>query len=390
MKKVLTLAVAMMMVVTLAACGKSDNKEGLTVTVEVVDSYVPYFEDAAKEFMKDNSDIKVKVVKTKDAFKNTLDKLPTKKANASTLMMSPHDRIGDMVEKGLISPVDVDTDGINKKAASAIEYKDEKYMLPLSAESLVLFYNADTVKTAPTSLKSIPVDKWVAPWTDFYYSASLVQENKGYIFGDGNTNPKDLGLNSKEAVAAGTFVQSLYKSGNDLWTKMQEAEAAPNLAIDAFKAKKVDYVINGPWQMADFESAGINFKIAPIPGVDGGLASPMTGTKGLLLNAFKSGDEQEAAKKFLKFLNTDEYAEKWAKDTKEVSVNTSVQEGYAKGSNDAAIVEAYNAGDPMPNIQEMAEVWAPAADAFKQIATGTDAKKALDAAEKTIEAAIKE
>lgn len=372
MKKFLVLMLASVLV--LSACGTSSKKKELTIAVP--ETYIEYFTELATEFTKDK-DYKIKVIET-DMLK-LLEALPTQKGNSADIFMMPNDGIGDNASQKIIKPVSVSLDNYSENAKVAANFNGENYMLPMSAETTLLIYNTEKVTELPKTLKEIDPKDWAAKFTDFYFAAGLFHGFGGYIFKD--NDPTKIGLNTPESVKAGEAIKSLYASGVSHWSLMKDDTIAYETAMKAFTSGEIKYLINGPWALSDIDKAGIKFDIMPIPNWDETTSyKPLVGTKGLGVNAYTQFPEEADA--FLTFVSSKENAAKWHEMTKEVSPHTGVV--YEEGSVYAKIFEATTKGLSMPNIPAFAKVWVPMADALKQIASGQDVQKSLDAAVTTI------
>ncbi|MCP6429257.1 hypothetical protein NL523_28480, partial [Klebsiella pneumoniae] len=82
-------------------------------------------------------------------------------------------------------------------------------------ESDVLYYNKKLIKTAPKNFKELEKlasdkkyayanDKtksvaFLTQWTNFYNAFGVIKGYGGYVFADGNTNAKKMGLNNSGA-----------------------------------------------------------------------------------------------------------------------------------------------------------------------------------------------
>lgn len=373
MKKLLALFV----VSALALVGCSSTNTGDKITIAVEEQYADYFKELAEEFSNDK-DYTIEVVES--GMWDTLDALPTQQGNSADILMIPNDRIGELVDQRLITDIGFTPSGYTDNAISAATYKDDAYMLPMSTDTTLLVYNKDVTDTVPDTLKEINTGDFAGKFTDFYFTAGFFYSNGGYIFNDGDIN--DIGLNNEGSIKAGEELQSLYQSGYDHWTLMQDDTVSFDIMQEALINGDVEYIITGPWAVGDLLEAGVNVGAVPIPSWDGSHPyKALTGTKGLTINAYS--DHIEEAQEFLEFIATAEHANTWHEVTQEVSPHTGVV--YEEGTLSSVLFDATEVGEPMPNNAEFGKVWEPMADALKQIAAGEDVKEVLDAAVETIE-----
>ncbi|MBM7635263.1 extracellular solute-binding protein [Streptococcus saliviloxodontae] len=121
-----------------AASGKTTIK--LWVPTGAKKSY----QGVVKEFEKENSGYKVKVIESNDSkAQENVKKDPSKAADVFSL---PHDQLGQLVESGVIQEIpesytkDIQAQDTDQAIAGA-QYKGKTYAFPFGIESQVLFYN---------------------------------------------------------------------------------------------------------------------------------------------------------------------------------------------------------------------------------------------------------
>ncbi len=378
------LAMFSLLAMTLVGCGDDTEKETETsnggITIAVVETYEEYFNEAGKAFEEETGTaVTVEVIDDMFAY---LDDLSTKQGKAADIMLTPNDRVGSLAEQKLIKSVSLDLSAYTDNAMEASEFDGNQYLLPLSAETTLLIRNTDIIADEPASLQELGADNFQAKLNDFYVAGGMFTDTGAYIFGDDSS---DIGLATPEAVEAGENIQSLYQSGNEALSILQDETIAYDVMMENFTNGEVGAIINGPWALGDIEKAGINYAISPIPSFDGeGNFQSITGIKGMVVNGYSDmGDDAEA---FLNFVATAEYASKWNEMTSEVSPHTEVV--YEEGSNGAVLFEATSNGVVMPTDPDFGKVWDPMKSALQQIAAGEDVTASLEAAVSAIETEI--
>ena len=147
--------------------------------------------------------------------------------------------------------------------------------------------------------------------------------------------------------------------------------------------------MSGPWQLNDFDEAGINYGVAKIPTIDGAIPGPFVGAQGWFVNAFS--DNTGVAESFLlDYIATEEVMTAlYEADPR----NPAYQATFAVISegNETAKVFALSAADgvPMPNIPEMGSVWTPLGDQLLGLRNGaTDAATAMTTAADQVRTAL--
>jgi arabinogalactan oligomer / maltooligosaccharide transport system substrate-binding protein len=320
------------------------------------------------------------------------------------VITTPHDRIGPLAIEGLIAPIEV-SDDVTKlyteSSINALTYDGKLYGLPKSTETPVFIYNKKQMTEAPESLDDVLAfskgDKggaeygFLANWTDFYFANGILSGYGGYVFKDdnGTLDPQDIGLANEGAVEGLNYITSWYKDG--LFPKGIIGEKAGQTIDGLFQEGKAASVMNGPWSFQGYKDAGIDIGVAPMPKLPNGeYVKTFIGVKGYNVSAFS--ENQEWAAKLVEFITNEESAKTRYEKTAEIPPVVSLMEDPIIADNEAAKAVAVQSerGVPMPNIPEMAEVWAPGANALQLSATGkSEPKAALDSAVKTIGQNIK-
>lgn len=406
-KKVGLATLAAGLTVGLAACGsKSSESNQKTLTVTVDKGYKDYINDIKGDFEKKNG-VKV-VVKTKDALA-TLDslKLDGPAGKAADVMMAPFDRVAVLGKQGQLATVKLADDGrYNDADKKNVTLKGKTYGEPVTIETLVMYYNKDLIKKAPTSFKELETlskdskfayenDKtknvaFLTQWTNFYNAYGLIKGYGGYVFGDNGTNPKEIGLNNKGSVEGLTYISDWFKN---VWPKgMMSTSSNENFVTDQFTSGKTAVVIDGPWMAAKYKKAKVNYGVAALPTLDNGNKyQAFGGGKAWVISNYSK--QKGLSQKWLDYVTNKKNQTKFFKDTNEVPANEQARGAVAKGDNDLAkaVIEQYKDADPMPNIPEMAEVWTGAENLIVDSAAGKKTpQQAADAAVKQIKQTIQQ
>ena len=406
-KKVGLATLAAGLTVGLAACGsKSSESNQKTLTVTVDKGYKDYINDIKGDFEKKNG-VKV-VVKTKDAL-TTLDslKLDGPAGKAADVMMAPFDRVAVLGKQGQLATVKLADDGrYNDADKKNVTLKGKTYGEPVTIETLVMYYNKDLIKKAPTSFKELEAlskdskfayenDKtknvgFLTQWTNFYNAYGLIKGYGGYVFGDNGTNPKEIGLNNKGAVEGLTYISDWFKN---VWPKgMMSASSNENFVTDQFTGGKTAVIIDGPWMAAKYKKAKVNYGVAALPTLDNGNKyQAFGGGKAWVISNYSK--QKGLSQKWLDYVTNKKNQTKFFNDTNEVPANEQARDVVAKGDNALAkaVIAQYKDADPMPNIPEMAEVWTGAENLIVDSAAGKKTpQQAADAAVKQIKQTIQQ
>ena len=349
----------------------------------------------AKEY-EEKSGIKVEVVPVdllKQQEKLALDGPAGKGAD---LVTWPHDQLGEAVIKGLVRPLEVGEDvtgQFSESAVQALTYDGQVYGLPYVTESIALIYNKKLMPEPPETFDELidfarkntnPSEKrygLLYEGANFYYSYFLIDAMGGYIFKDdgGKVNTEELGLNNEGAKKALRTLQEWYKE------KLLPVKVTADTVNGLFKEGKAAAVINGPWAVKDYEQAGIDFAVAPLPAIDGKHPRTFIGVKGWYVSAYSKNPTW--ATDLMKFFTGKESLLLRFQETGEIPPRKDLLEDPV--IKDDSVVNGFaqqaSRGTPMPNVPEMGQVWEPIGNAITFVAQGKQSpEKALDDAVKMI------
>ncbi|MHB9781380.1 extracellular solute-binding protein [Streptococcus sp. 10F2] len=378
----------------LVACsnGSQNSDSGSKeLTVYVEEQYKPYIEEAAQAFEKE-SGTKVSI-KTGDQLTG-LDNLSLDNQSGEVVdvMMAPYDRVGSLGNDGQLAEVTLSeeskTDDTTKKLVTAAD--GHVYGAPAVIETLVLYYNKDLISEAPKTFEEVEKlaedpaynfegeegknTAFLADWVNFYYAYGLLGGNGGYVFGKDGTDAKDIGLANDGSIKGLEYAKTWYAK----WPKgMQDQKGAANLIESQFQEKKTAAVIDGPWKAAAYKDAGINYGVATIPTLPGGMNyEAFAGGKAWVIPV--ASKNIDGAQEFLNFLTSTDQQKAFYDKNHEVPANTEARK-YAIDSKDElanAVVKQFDSAQPMPSISEMSTVWDPAATMLFEAVSGKKEPKA--------------
>jgi maltose/maltodextrin transport system substrate-binding protein len=292
-----------------------------------------------------------------------------------------HDRIGEWADAGLLKPLDIKEEFKAKylpMSWDAVTHKHQIWGYPVSLETVSLILNKKLVTgKVPTQLselaefgeelKSQSPKAIVIMW-DYktpYFSWPFLASAGGYPFkktAEGY-DVKDIGVDNAGALQGLKAIVDLINAGilpkGSTQSVMSEKMAAGQLAM----------MVNGPWDWANLRKAGINFDIAPIPGVGGNPGRPFVGVFTALINC--SSPNVDLAQEFLEkhALTADGLKAMDAEAPLGVPALKSLcDEMAAKDPLIKGTYENAENGVVMPNIPQMGKFWSSMRAAF-EIAT---------------------
>ncbi len=310
-----------------------------------------------------------------------------------------HDRLGEWADAGLLKPLEIQDDF---KAAflpmtwDAVTHNKQIWGYPLALETVSLIYNKKIVTgKPPAQLSEIPAfakelkatHPNVLPimW-DYgtpYFSWPFLASDGGYPFKkvEGGYDVKDSGVNVPGAVKGLQEIVDLLNSGimpkGTTYSVMEQKMCRGELAM----------MVSGPWAWLELRKCGIDFDLAPLPGVGGKPGRPFVGVLSALINrATPNGD---LAAQFLEeYVCTEDGLRTIDAD---IAIGVPALKALAEelsAKNPLIRITYENAlnGVVMPNVPQIGKFWS-AMGAALQIATSGQAtpQAALDEADKTLE-----
>lgn len=353
------------------ALGKATE---ITLWEQMEPAVRPTYIKIVDEFMKKNPDVKVNVVHYSNEDLRTQFQNASLAGQGPDIVYGPNDNIGIFMVSDLIKPIDkvVSKDLIQKFNEGALKsgmYDNQLYLLPeFLGNQIALLYNKDMVANAPKNweefLKIAQANRAVDAKDKANSKYGFLYNEKepfwfvgfyngfgGEIF-DSKNNPN---LDNQAMVDALTFVRDI-RAKYDLG----EAGMDYDIASQLFKQKKATMILNGAWSWKEYEDAGINLGVAPMPiPSKNGYALFTNASKGYSLSENTSDKKTEALNKFFDYIFSPEI-------NAEISLNQSQAPGIEAArelpqvKNDKLMqdsIETIKYTVPMPVVPEMRAIW---------------------------------
>lgn len=317
-KMSLTAVLILCLSIVLAACGGGGNSDsggggtgdggssgGAKGTTEIL--FWSPFSGADGPFMKKMVD---KYNASQDAYKvnfvihpsgeyyKLLDVALSTANERPDLMIMHVDNVPTYVNKNQLQPLDeiASKAGFTKEdyVEAPVKYStiDGKwYTIPLDIHPVIMYYNKDLFEKAgitapPTNraefedaiAKLTDKDKgiygYVLPtlWPQQFIFPSLVWQNGGELW-----NGTDVAYNSPEAVEMVSWMRGLVDQGYSPGNVQQDGENT------LFLQGKNAIQFNGPWMKSQFDEAGLNYGVAPIPQIGKVKSAAYAGSHGFVI-----------------------------------------------------------------------------------------------------------
>ncbi|RFA33628.1 ABC transporter substrate-binding protein [Virgibacillus dokdonensis] len=418
MKKGFMYLLAMFLLIGfLAACGPDDSKksgekedakttdempekpETLTLWVNDEEKQREALEKMTKKYTEETG-IKVEMIPV--SMLEQIEKLDVEgpAGNGPDVIYQPHDRIGDLVLRGLVEPIDLGEkeEEYTENALKAVQYEEEYWGYPAVSETYALFYNKSRVKEEPKEMKQIMeiAEKDTNPAKDeygflleaanLYFVYPFFSGNGAYVFGNenGKYDTTDIGLNNEGAIKGGELVQEWYEK------EYIPQDLTPDILNGLFKEGKVSAVINGPWMVREYEEdLGEDLGAAPIPVLDNREhPKSFVGIKSYMLSYYS--ENKEWAQDLMAYLTNFESSLLYYDIAGELPARKDAMEDPEIVENPlySAFAEQTKYGEPMPSVPAMQQVWEPFNDALNFISKGEPVEEVLNEAVESIKQKI--
>ncbi len=397
MKRLITLILCLLMLLSLTACGGSTDSADANKLViwhdkeeAVIAALSDYLAQAAP-------DLDVQFEK-KTSLTDSLKLVGNDPSAAPDLFLFAHDKIGVFAEMGILAPVaplleDGTLDAFLPMTIDAATYKGTLYQLPLYFETLLFMYNRrymrdEEVPATTEALYSYMENNtgrgrygFVEQHSTAYYCAAWIHGFGGSII-DSSAVPFPDEQAVQEALAY-----------HLKFVKLMPGETEYNTVNTLFLEGKADATIGGPWMVPSARGAGIDLGIAPMPTVDEtGLAlAPYSGVQGLHVLKAAAEKKTDAVKALLRALAKPEIGTSLALASGCAPANGECYED-ARVAEDPLVQAMRQTAEiavPMPNIPEMDVMWTVVSNLLTDVnLSGKDIASSFQAAKAQAESLI--
>ncbi|MBO8456899.1 MAG: extracellular solute-binding protein [Spirochaetes bacterium] len=304
----------------------------------------------------------------------------------------PHDHMGSLVIGGHILENTMDMSAFVPAAVIGASYGGKVYGYPLAVETYALFYNKDIIPNPPKTWEEVfefaktwtdkSKNKYAIAWpvTDAYYDFLFYAGYGAQLFGPNGDDRHQHNLNSPEAVKGVQFFQQVRKQILDV----PSGDMTGDFVKSSFQEGTIPMVLGGPWDIAVYKEAGVNFGITTLPILPGAKDVPasFSGVRLAVVSAYSENPEQ--AKKFAEFLVSREELVKRFDITGQIPPrkDITVEDEWSQG-----ILAQSQYAIPMPKITQIGTYWSAMGAAFANVWDGADPVDELNKAAAAMEAA---
>jgi maltose/maltodextrin transport system substrate-binding protein len=238
-------------------------------------------------------------------------------AKGPDIVIWAHDKVGEWADGGLIAPVEISEEYAHKffpKAWQAVLHENRPWGYPIALEAVTLIYNRKLLDGyPPTELSQlVSVNQKIQAehpgtitilwdYKSAFYSWGILDSAGGYVFGKKGSNYEvdNVGVATDGCIEGLSKIIGLIHAG--ILPKSVSYSAVEELMV----RDKLAMMISGPWAWSNLIRRGIEFGVAPVPGVNGKPGRPFVGVMVAYVN--RSSPNHDLVKEFLEhYLFTEE------------------------------------------------------------------------------------
>ena len=343
-----------------ASAGASSSVGSLTVWAD--DTRYSQIQELAKDFTAATKvDVQVVQKSETNMDQEFIRQVPT--GNGPDVIVMAHDKLGQMVKNGVVSPVDLG-DAKSKFSEAAIQgvtYDGKTYGVPYAVESVALVRNNKLTKDTPKTFDEM-IASGKKAGSEYPFVVQMSTDGDPYHLYAFETS---FGNEVFKQSADGSYTSELTLGGTGAseftqWLKAQGAAKTLNpnitsdIAKDAFLKGNAAYMVTGPWNVTAAKAAGLDVSVLTIPSAGGKEAKPFVGVQ-MFYQSSKTKN-QVLVSKFFQYLETKEAQSKLQELGGRVPAMTEVANSLSD-ENLKQFASIAGNGFPMPAIPAMGSVW---------------------------------
>ncbi|MBW7474147.1 maltose ABC transporter substrate-binding protein [Paenibacillus oenotherae] len=309
------------------------------------------------------------------------------------VFLGVHNQLGIGTTAGVILPNDFHEEETrasnNPIAIDALTMDGLLYGYPLSIETIGLYYNKDLVPNgeAPKSWTDViafakefndpAAQKYAYMWQmgDLYWTWPFFSGYDAYIFGNNGNDINDIGLNSDAAIEAAKFYQSLKEI-----LPLATVDVTADIRTSLFASGKLAMNVSDARQANEFKHDLKNVGLMEFPVLPNGKAmKPFSSIKAFFINA--NTKYPNASRLFAHLITSEEFQMRNFELFGNLPSNTAAASNEKITSDEfsATFMKIFANSIPMPKAAEMAALWNTQQATFGILWDHqTDAKTVLD------------
>ncbi|XID92775.1 ABC transporter substrate-binding protein [Paenibacillaceae bacterium WGS1546] len=355
-----------------------------------------FMKDIVDKYNASQDNYKIKfVIQPSGEYYKQLDVALSAGKESPDLAIMHVDQIPTYVSKGQLQPLDdiagqagiVKTDYVEAPVQYAT-IEDEWYGIPLDVHPLVMYYNKDLFEAAgipapPTNRPEFEdaarrlTDKgqgqygYVVPtlWPQQFIFPTLVWQNGGELW-----SGSDVAYNSAEAVEMVAWLRGLIDEGVSPANVQQDGENT------LFLQGKNAIQFNGPWMKSQFDEAGLNYGIAPVPQIGKAKQAVYAGAHSFVIpKGTTEASVLAGIGDFLKYASGNSLA--WAESGQALASKPMLESAEFKALPQSSVADSFPYVQFAPNVLNWGTIVEPVWGELNNALLGKkDPQKALDEA----------
>jgi len=322
-----------------------------------------------------------------DATENIPNNFPlaAQSGKGPDIVIFAHDKVGEWADGGLIAPIPVSASyraRFSAKAWEAVKHRNQYWGYPISFEVVGLIYNKRLVDTPPAQLSDLVafnqrfkqehpgLRSILWDYNSPYYSWGILASAGAYVYAKSEEgyDTRNVGVDAPGAVEALNEIVHLIQVG-----VLPRGASIEGIAKQLMAEGKLAMMISGPWDWPDLMKSGIDFGVAPVPGMAGNPGRAFVGVSVAYVN--RSSPNLDIARQFLENYELTEEGLMACERLKPLGIPALTSRYDKMAKTDVLLREmkaCADTGEVMPNIPEMGRFWSALGSAL-QVATNGQA-----------------
>ena len=307
LKKILSILLSTIIFFSLSSCQNNKvNNNAITIWINRGnDEQISAFAELCNDYSEDNN-VDIKIINTDINTVEYLSAMNSKSSGPDIVWGMSSEETGFLVDNNALEEIPSDFDNIddydNKDLIENTSINGTRYAVPISQETLALYYNKDIVNEVPNDMdeliESAKVNGMTFPINNSYFSYGFIATCGGYIFknNEGSFDKDDIGLDNTGAIKGYEILQKFTVDNQIISSDITDNNAELNLTNG-----NIAYYIGEQKQIDNFKQTNINFGVTTIPSIDGNAFKPFKEIKMAFVNP--SSDKKDKSYDVLKYLS---------------------------------------------------------------------------------------
>jgi multiple sugar transport system substrate-binding protein len=399
-----------LLLVGLVACGNDEGSgtagddtesaaggEQITLWVPFSGPDGPKMQEIVNAFNESQDEFSVDYqVVPQSEYYTTIDLTLNDNRNVPDLMVMHADQLLTYVENDLLKNLDeitgetVNLEDYNENAVEGAMVDGELYGIPLDIHPLMFYWNKDLFEAAGLDPDVPPTNReefvefaqkltdgngqygYVVPtlWPQQFIMPTIVYQNGGKLIDDGQVL-----YDSEEVVEALEFQRSLITEYG-----VSPSDVQQDGEVTLFLQGKNAMHMNGPWMLQQWEDAGMNFGVAPVPMLGTEKQAVFGNSHNFVVPEVVGEEKHEAIKQFLSF--TAENGMAWA-ESGQAPVSKAVYESdeFQEMKQQPEVAKQFDYTHFSPRVRNWGQLSDPLMEAVNEVLLGQkEPREALEEA----------